>query len=128
MLISLWEYGIFDALLRGDLHALQFTIIANKDLPNKVLESYTFTFDNFGERGTADRLTNGPRMDFVSPHEDRASMRNMIFEGKALIRRLITMCAESPALPSMCTLLLPIPGVTTYKLNRRAQLGNTCIL
>ncbi|KGO59732.1 DNA-binding HORMA [Penicillium expansum] len=79
---------------------LLFTIIANKDLPNKVLESYTFTFDNFGERGTADRLTNGPRMDFVSPHEDRASMRNMIFEGKALIRRLITMCAESPALPN----------------------------
>jgi hypothetical protein len=43
-------------------------------------------------------------MDFVSPHEDRADMRNMIFEGKALIRRLVKMCAESPALPSMCIL------------------------
>lgn len=110
------------------LHAVQFTVIADKHTPDKVLESYTFTFDNFGERGTADRLTNGPRMDFVSPHEDRASMRNMVFEGKALIRRLRTMCAESPPLPSMCTLLLPIPGVITHELNRRAQLGNTCIL
>ncbi|KGO73304.1 Zinc finger, FYVE/PHD-type [Penicillium italicum] len=99
-LLDLLENGIFDALLRGVLHAVQFTIIANKESPNKVLESYTFTFDNFGERGTADRLTNGPRMDFVSPHEDRANMRNRIFEGKSLIRRLSKMCAESPALPN----------------------------
>jgi hypothetical protein len=55
-------------------------------------------------------------------------MRNMIFEGKALIRRLVKMCAESPALPSMWTLLLPVPGVITHEFNRRAQLGNTCIL
>ncbi|CAI7593329.1 unnamed protein product [Penicillium viridicatum] len=99
-LLDLLENGIFDALLRGVLHAVQFTVIADKGSPNKVLESYTFTFDNFGERGTADRLTNGPRMDFVSPHEDRASMRNMAFEGKALIRRLRTMCAQSPPLPN----------------------------
>ncbi|KUM60250.1 hypothetical protein ACN42_g6885 [Penicillium freii] len=99
-LLDLLENGIFDALLRGVLLAVQFTVIADKGSPNKVLESYTFTFDNFGERGTADRLTNGPRMDFVSPHEDRASMRNMAFEGKALIRRLRTMCAQSPPLPN----------------------------
>ncbi|KAJ6149031.1 hypothetical protein N7471_000230 [Penicillium samsonianum] len=99
-LLDLLENGIFDALLRGVLYAVQFTVIANKDSPNKVLESYTFTFQNSGERGTADRLTNGPRMDFVSPHDDRANMRNMIFDGKALIRRLRTMCAESPALPN----------------------------
>ncbi|KAJ5393268.1 uncharacterized protein N7487_010909 [Penicillium crustosum] len=99
-LLDLLENGVFDAFLRGVLHAVQFTVIADKASPNKILESYTFTFDNFGERSTADRLTNGPRMDFVSPHEDRASMRNMIFEGKALIRRLRTMCAESPPLPN----------------------------
>ncbi|CAI7635949.1 unnamed protein product [Penicillium palitans] len=98
--VPIWENGVFDALLRGVLHAVQFTVIADKHTPDKVLESYTFTFDNFGERSTADRLTNGPRMDFVSPHEDRASMRNMVFEGKALIRRLRTMCAESPPLPN----------------------------
>lgn len=67
-------------------------------------------------------------MDFVSPQEDRADMRNMIFEGNALIRRLVKMCDESPALPSMCTLLLPIPGVITHEFTRQAQLGNTCIL
>ncbi|CAI7572095.1 unnamed protein product [Penicillium glandicola] len=72
------ENSIFDAILRGVLHAVQFTVIADKGFPNKVLESYTFTFDNFGERGTADRLTKGPETDFVSPHEDRANMRNMI--------------------------------------------------
>jgi hypothetical protein len=44
------------------------------------------------------------------------------------VRRLKTMCAESPPLPSMCTLLLPIPGVTTHGLNGQAQLGNSCIL
>ncbi|KAJ5941974.1 hypothetical protein N7516_002142 [Penicillium verrucosum] len=103
-LLDLLENGIFDALIRGVLHAVQFTVLADKDSPNKVLESYTFTFDNFGERGTANRLTNGPRMDFVSPVEDRASMRNMIFEGKALIRRLRTMCAQSPPLPNECSL------------------------
>ncbi|CAG8282406.1 unnamed protein product, partial [Penicillium nalgiovense] len=99
-LLDFLENGIFDALLRGVLHAVQFTVIADKDSPNKVLESYTFTFENSGERGTADRLTNGPRMDFVSPQEDRADMRNMIFEGNALIRRLVKMCDESPALPN----------------------------
>ncbi|OQE13379.1 hypothetical protein PENFLA_c049G09106 [Penicillium flavigenum] len=99
-LLDILEDGIFDALLRGVLHAVQFTIIADKVSPDKLLESYTFTFENSGERGPADRLTNGPRMDFVSPHEDRGDMRNMIFEGKALIRRLVKMCAESPALPN----------------------------
>jgi hypothetical protein len=67
-------------------------------------------------------------MDFVSPIEDRASMRNMNFEGKALIRRLTTMCAERPALPSMYIILLLIPGVTTHRLNRQAQLGDTRLL
>ncbi|KAJ5203406.1 hypothetical protein N7449_005485 [Penicillium cf. viridicatum] len=66
-LLDLLENGIFDALVRGVLHAVQFTVIADKASPNKVLESYTFTFDNFG---------------------------------KALIRRLRTMCAESPPLPN----------------------------
>ncbi|KAJ5597403.1 DNA-binding HORMA [Penicillium hordei] len=85
-LLDLLENGIFGVLLRGVLHAVQFTVIADEDSPNKVLETYTFTFDNLCERGTTDRLTNSPRMDFFSPYEDRARMRNMIFEGKALIR------------------------------------------
>ncbi|OQE08810.1 hypothetical protein PENVUL_c008G03157 [Penicillium vulpinum] len=72
-LLDLLENDIFDALLRGILRAVQFTVIADKNSPKKVLESYTFTFENSGERGTADCLTNGPRMDFVSPHEDRTS-------------------------------------------------------
>ncbi|KAJ5043392.1 hypothetical protein NUH16_000181 [Penicillium rubens] len=99
-LLDILENGIFDALLRGVLHAVQFTIIADKGSPNKILESYTFTFGTSGERGPADRLLSDPRIDFVSPLEDRADMRNMIFEGKALIRRLVKMCAESPALPN----------------------------
>ncbi|KAJ5779731.1 hypothetical protein N7457_007451 [Penicillium paradoxum] len=99
-LLDLLENGIFDALLKGVLHAVQFTVMADKDSPNKVLESYTFTFENFGERGPADRRTNGPRMDFVSIHDDRASMRSMILDAKALTRRLITLCTESPPLPN----------------------------
>lgn len=75
------ENGIFDALLRGVLHAVQFTVIGDKASPHKVLESHTFTFDNFGERGTADRLTNGLRMDFVSPYctddEARAAVHSI---------------------------------------------------
>ncbi|KAJ5503949.1 DNA-binding HORMA [Penicillium fimorum] len=78
---------------------LLLTVITDKSSPNKGLEPYTFTFDNSGERGTADRLTNGSRMDLISPNDERARMRNMIFEGKTLLRRLSTMCAESPALP-----------------------------
>ncbi|OQE02092.1 hypothetical protein PENSOL_c003G03998 [Penicillium solitum] len=81
-LLDLLENGVFNALLRGVLHAVQFTVITS---PNKVLESYTFTVGNF---------------DFVSPHGDRASMRTMISKGKGLIRRLRTMCSENPPLPN----------------------------
>lgn len=38
------------------------------------------------------------------------------------------MCAESPELRSMLILLLPIPGVATHELDRRAQLGDTRLL
>ncbi|KAJ5374627.1 DNA-binding HORMA, partial [Penicillium concentricum] len=49
-LLDLIENAIFDALLRGVLHAVQLTVITDKSSPNNVLESYTFTFDNCDER------------------------------------------------------------------------------
>ncbi|GAB1203210.1 hypothetical protein APSETT445_001837 [Aspergillus pseudonomiae] len=44
MILDVLENGIFDALRKNILEAIQLTILVDKDAPQNVLESYTFSF------------------------------------------------------------------------------------
>ncbi|KAF7594337.1 DNA binding protein [Aspergillus hancockii] len=51
MILDVLETGIFDALRRNILEAIQLTILVDKDTPENVLESYTFSFNTISQGG-----------------------------------------------------------------------------
>ncbi|OGE55621.1 hypothetical protein PENARI_c004G11363 [Penicillium arizonense] len=98
--LNLLEGGIFEAIRQGNLHAVQLTIFDNLDVPEAVLESYTFTFDYSGNRGPADRRHVYTKIDILDIAGDKNAWRDVIRTGESLIRQLITMCARLPILPN----------------------------
>ncbi|KAJ5989893.1 hypothetical protein N7522_010100 [Penicillium canescens] len=98
--LKLLEGGIFEAIRQGNLHAVQFTIFDNPDVPENVLESYTFTFDYSGNRGPADRRHVYTKIDILDIAGDKDAWRDVIRTGESLIRKLTTMCARFPILPN----------------------------
>jgi hypothetical protein len=106
---------------------VQFTIFDNPDVPENILESYTFTFDYSGNRGPADRRHVYTKIDILDIAGDKNAWRDVIRTGESLIRQLITMCARFPILPSMCTAFVMSAMVANEK-SRSAIHGHTCLL
>ncbi|KAJ6061568.1 uncharacterized protein N7446_005688 [Penicillium canescens] len=79
--LKLLEGGIFEAIRQGNLHAVQFTIFDNPDVPENVLESYTFTFDYSGNRGPADRRHVYTKIDILDIAGDKDAWRDVIRTG-----------------------------------------------
>ncbi|KAI9932699.1 DNA binding protein [Aspergillus wentii] len=80
MILNLLENGIFDALSKNVLEAVQLTILVDKDTPDHVVESYTFSFRYI--KGTGDM---GSRLESLSLDP---------------VGRLITLSAFLPTLPN----------------------------
>ncbi|KAL2814837.1 HORMA domain-containing protein [Aspergillus cavernicola] len=104
MIVNVLEAGIFDALSKSVLEAVQLTILVDKDAPENVLESYTFSFKY--TRGIGDlqsRLESlsiepfGYVADMKSAQTGRIALEN-------IVRRLITLSAFLPTLPNKRTL------------------------
>ncbi|WEW60660.1 hypothetical protein PRK78_006147 [Emydomyces testavorans] len=99
--LDLLEYGIFDALGKRVLEAVQLTISRDKDKPLQVLESYTFTFAyNHGDKRKAGNLRS------VTLGNDEFTMEMATFRSakiglEMVIRRLITLSTILPNLPCM---------------------------
>ncbi|KAL4808262.1 HORMA domain-containing protein [Aspergillus unguis] len=104
MLLNVLETGIFDALSKSVLEAVQLTIIADKEVPENVLESYTFTFRyTEGIKDVNKRLESlsvqpvGYVADMKSAHTARVGL-------ESIVRRLITLSSFLPSLPNKRTL------------------------
>ncbi|KAF4225365.1 hypothetical protein CNMCM6805_008610 [Aspergillus fumigatiaffinis] len=100
MILDVLENGIFDALKRNVLGAIQFTILVDKDKPENVLETYTFTFKySKGSSGVNSRLESlsinpvGCVADLKSAQTARVGL-------ETIVRRLITLSTFLPNLPS----------------------------
>lgn len=92
---------MFDALLRYVLKAVQITVIEDRDEPQKVLESYTITFDYSGKQGEANRRVRGVAVDFVDCQGDTRSVVKVTEDLELLVRNLKAMSASFPKLPGM---------------------------
>ncbi|KAL4972544.1 HORMA domain-containing protein [Aspergillus desertorum] len=100
MIINVLETGIFDALSKSVLEAIQLTVIADKDAPENVLESYTFSF-RYSERlgDLSKRLESlsiqpcGYVANMKSAHTARVGL-------ESIVRRLITLSSFLPTLPN----------------------------
>ncbi|KAL6233160.1 hypothetical protein BDW75DRAFT_252170 [Aspergillus navahoensis] len=100
MIINVLETGIFDALSKSVLEAIQLTIIADKEAPENVLESYTFSF-RYSERlgDLSKRLESlsiqpcGYVANMKSAHTARVGL-------ESIVRRLITLSSFLPTLPN----------------------------
>jgi hypothetical protein len=102
---KLQENGIFDALRRNILEAIQLTILVDKDKPENVLESYTFSFKYAGGSGNIDSCLESLSIDPVGCVADMRSAQSARVGLETIVRRLITLSAFLPTLPS--TAILP---------------------
>ncbi|KAL4985488.1 HORMA domain-containing protein [Aspergillus falconensis] len=100
MIINVLETGIFDALSKSVLEAIQLTIIADKEAPENVLESYTFSFRYSERLGDLSRRLEslsiqpcGYVANMRSAHTARVGL-------ESIVRRLITLSSFLPTLPN----------------------------
>ncbi|EFQ97393.1 hypothetical protein MGYG_00433 [Nannizzia gypsea CBS 118893] len=99
--LDLLEHGVFDALERNVLEAVQLTVFVDKENPSHVLESYTFSF-NYTEAGV-NELKKG--LEAVSletkVHTTEVKTFRTAKQGlEMIIRRLITLSTFLPILPN----------------------------
>ncbi|EZF35487.1 hypothetical protein H101_00974 [Trichophyton interdigitale H6] len=99
--LNLLEHGIFDALEKNVLEAVQLTVFVDKENPSHVLETYTFSF-NYTEGGV-NELKKG--LEAVSletnvPTTEVKTFRTAKQGLEMIIRRLITLSTFLPILPN----------------------------
>ena len=94
------ENGIFDAIEKNVLEAIQLTVVVDKDSPTNVLESYTFSFKYSGTPNGVNRRLESLSIHPVGCVADVRSVRSARMDLEMIVRRLITMSAFLPVLPS----------------------------
>ncbi|KAE8148245.1 meiosis specific protein Hop1 [Aspergillus avenaceus] len=100
MILDVLENGIFDAIQKNILEAIQLTILVDKDTPENVLESYTFSFKYTGGPGNLDSCLESLTIDPVGCMADMKSTQSARVGLETIVRRLITLSAFLPALPN----------------------------
>ncbi|KAL4892689.1 HORMA domain-containing protein [Aspergillus ambiguus] len=100
MILDALETGIFDALRRKVLDAIQLTILVDKDVPENVLESYTFSFKYTGAAGDMDTHLESMTIDPVGCTADMKTAQTARVGLETIVRRLITLSAFLPVLPN----------------------------
>ncbi|KAK2802102.1 hypothetical protein FQN50_007466 [Emmonsiellopsis sp. PD_5] len=101
-LLDLLEDGIFDALEKNFLDAVQMTIFVDKDKPSQILESYTFTFKYTGGPNDVNSRLASISLDATNTGctAEMKTLRTAQRGLEMIIRRLITLSAFLPILPS----------------------------
>ena len=95
------ETGIFDALSKNVLEAVQLTILVDKDAPEHVLESYTFSFRYTGAEGDVNNRLESLSLEQMGCVADMKTAQTARIGLETIVRRLITLSAFLPTLPSM---------------------------
>ncbi|KAL3492382.1 HORMA domain-containing protein [Aspergillus germanicus] len=99
MIVDVLETGIFDALSKSVLEAIQLTIVADKAEPDNVLESYTFSFKYTGGAGQLYSRLESLSIEPVGYVADIKSAQTARMGLESIVRRLITLSAFLPTLP-----------------------------
>ncbi|KAJ9401058.1 hypothetical protein DTO282F9_2006 [Paecilomyces variotii] len=99
-LLDLLEGGIFDALEKNFLEAIQLTVIVDEAYPENVLESYTFTFKYTGANGAVDRRLASVSLASTDCVADMKTTQAARLGLEMIIRRLITLSTFLPVLPN----------------------------
>ncbi|TQB76114.1 DNA binding protein [Monascus purpureus] len=99
-ILDLLEHGIFDALKRNVLEAVQLTVLVDKDMPTNVLESYTFTFKYTGGPGDMSSRLESLSLHPVGCVADMKTAQSARMGLEMIVRRLITLSAFLPNLPN----------------------------
>lgn len=90
------ELGIFDALKKSYLAALQLTIFENKVNPSNVLEAYTFSFKYAGSAEDDSLRLAGMQLDHPA---GKATVRDVKYGLQMVVRRLVQLSTILPELP-----------------------------
>lgn len=105
------------------LEAIQLTILVDKNKPSNVLESYTFSFKYSGSAGDVNRRLESLSLDPVGCIADMKTAQSARAGLEMIVRRLITLSAFLPTLPST---LGPVPPPRdTLTASRQAKPGNS---
>ncbi|KAH8435334.1 putative meiosis specific protein Hop1 [Aspergillus melleus] len=99
-ILDVLETGVFDALSKNVLEALQLTIFADKDSPDNVLETYTFSFRYTGGSGDVNRRLASMSIDSMGCVADMKYAQTARIGLETIIRRLITLSTFLPTLPN----------------------------
>ncbi|RDW65864.1 putative meiosis specific protein Hop1 [Aspergillus mulundensis] len=100
MIINVLETGIFDALSMSVLEAIQLTVIADKEAPENVLESYTFSFrysEGVGDLNKRLETLSIQPCGYVANMKTAHTARVGL---ESIVRRLITLSSFLPTLPN----------------------------
>ncbi|OJJ40271.1 hypothetical protein ASPWEDRAFT_33619 [Aspergillus wentii DTO 134E9] len=100
MILNLLENGIFDALSKNVLEAVQLTILVDKDTPDHVVESYTFSFRYIKGTGDMGSRLESLSLDPVGCVADMKTTQTARMGLEMIVRRLITLSAFLPTLPN----------------------------
>ncbi|GKZ21015.1 DNA binding protein [Aspergillus brasiliensis] len=100
MILNILETGIFDALSKNVLEAVQLTILVDKDAPENVLESYTFSFRYTGEAGDVNNRLESLSIEPMGCVADIKTSQTARIGLETIVRRLITLSAFLPTLPN----------------------------
>ena len=116
----LQQSGIFDALRRNWLRAIQLVISGRPGKPLHALESYTFTFcyENIGP----DKSLTG--WNLQGPSGEPITMKTAQFALQNFMRKLIAMCHTLPELPGRDISLAPIQFTNSPHVFRSEILGH----
>lgn len=90
------EYGAFPALQNGELKALQLYVHADPSDREKIIESYTFTFEYDTRTGDQSSLT-GLALQHADGSRLQAGASNTAL--RDLFSGIIHMCEQLPLLP-----------------------------
>jgi hypothetical protein len=97
-LLNCTQNGIFDALKKGLLARLAFSVILDPTRPNDVIEAYNFRFEYTDING--DVTTHSNNMRSVAQTEPPITVTDARHGVAALIRYLLELTENLPALPS----------------------------
>lgn len=90
------ENGAFDALQQRILQAVQFTIVASPQSPEKVLESYTFTV-MYNRDGNDKLQPHGLSAEI--PHGGTTEIGTVQRDLSVFVKRVVSICERLPPLP-----------------------------
>ncbi|KAL4881940.1 HORMA domain-containing protein [Aspergillus karnatakaensis] len=100
LIVDVLETGIFDALSKSVLEAVQLTIVTDQSAPDNVLESYTFSFRYNDGLGDLPKRLESLSVQPCGYVADMKSAQTARVGLEMIIRRLIALSAFLPTLPN----------------------------